>query len=278
MNGKNLKIFAAVISTVLVIAIISAVADDSVLSSVFNTLTEGMQQTATMLFGGEPRKAYSELEEEVTRLEQENAELRDSLVEYYDVMRENDRLWKYYDLKRENPQFELLPASVIRRDPNDEFYSFTINVGSSDGVTLGDPIVTENGIVGYVSELSFSTARICTLLSPETSIGAIDSRTLDSGIITGNSLYSDENLTTLTAISADHSIQVGDILVSSGLSGIYPSNLVLGEVIELKIDPYDTTTLAVVRPFEDIRTVSDVVVVTDFTGKGEVQTPEGGEN
>ena len=278
MNGKNFKIFAAVISVVLVISVISAIADDSFFSSVINTVTAGMQQTAAYVFGGEPKKTYSELEDEVDRLNQENAELRNNLVEYYDVMRENERLWKYYDLKRENPQFELLPASVIRRDPNDEFYSFTINVGSSNGVSLEDPVVTENGIIGYVCELSYTTARVRTLLSPETRVGAIDSRTLDSGIITGNSLYSDENLTTLTAISADHSIQVGDILVSSGLSGIYPSNLVLGEVIELKIDPYDTTTLAVVRPFEDIRTVSDVAVVTDFTGKVEVQGQEGGEN
>ncbi len=277
MNGKNVKIFAAIISAVLIVCIISAAADDSALSSLLNVVTSGMQQTASAVFGGDVKKSYKELEQELESLEQENASLRSSLAEYYSVMRENDRLWKYYGLKKENPEFELLPASVIRRDPNDDFYSFTIDCGSSDGVSANDPVITENGIIGYVSETDYGTARVCTVLSPQTKIGALDSRTSDSGIITGNALYCDDNLTTLTAISDEYSIEVGDILVSSGLSGVYPENLVLGEVVQIQLDSYDATAMAVVRPYDDVRTVSDVAVLTGFTGKSEVKASTEGD-
>lgn len=274
--SKNFKIFIAACSCVLVLCVISGFAQANIFSSAINTVTFSLQQSASALFGKADRKPYSQLEDEVKKLEEENAQLRSSLVQYYDAMRENERLWKYYDLKKENPGFELLPASVIRRDPNDDFYSFTIDCGIRDGVSVNDPVVTDRGLVGYVVSAEYATSKICTVLSAQIKVGALDSRTADSGILTGNALYCDDNLTTLTAISADQTIKKGDILVTSGLSGVYPENLILGEIVEIMPDDYDTTTTAVVRPFEDVRIVSDVAVITSFEGKGGGSVPKDG--
>lgn len=277
MKNRSFKRFAVVICIVSALVIGANLIDGGLLSSLLYPITGGMQEVTAGLFGGETAKSYDELSQETEKLREENAALRASLADYYDLQRENERLWKYYGLKSENPQMSLLPACVIRRDPNDDYYSFTIDVGSSGGVAENNPVVTEYGLVGYVSEVSFSSAKVKTLLSAQASVGAIDSITADSGVVTGNPLYCDENLTTLTAISAGHSIKEGDLLVTSGLSGIYPKNLIIGEVVKISVDKYDSTALALVRPFQDLRTVSSVAVITDFDGKYGKEGAENGE-
>ena len=103
--------------------------------------------------------------------------------------------------KKENPSYKILPASVIRRDANDDFYSFTLDIGSSNGVELNDPVITENGLVGWVCRTDAGTCKVKTILSPDTRAGAIDKKTGDLGIVSGSAEYSDQNLTCLTKIA-----------------------------------------------------------------------------
>ena len=184
---------------------------------------------------------------------------------------ENAKLWKYYELKKENPSYDILPAGVLRRDANDDFYSFTLDKGSTDNVEKNDPVITENGLIGWVSDVELTTCRVRTILSPDTKASAIDKKTSDNGIISGNAEYCDDNLTCLTKIAENNKIKVGDIVVTSGTGGVYPKNLIIGKVKELKFNSYDTTRYAVVEPYEDIRTVTSAAIITDFDGKGEVK-------
>ena len=205
------------------------------------------------------------------QLKKENAELREQLVDYLDAKEENAKLWKYYELKKENPLYDILPAGVLRRDANDDFYSFTLDKGSTDNVEKNDPVITENGLIGWVSDVELTTCRVRTILSPDTKASAIDKKTSDNGIISGNAEYCDDNLTCLTKIAENNKIKVGDIVVTSGTGGVYPKNLIIGKVKELKFNSYDTTRYAVVEPYEDIRTVTSAAIITDFDGKGEVK-------
>ena len=174
-------------------------------------------------------------------------------------------------LKKENPSYDILPAGVLRRDANDDFYSFTLDKGSTDNVEKNDPVITENGLIGWVSDVELTTCRVRTILSPDTKASAIDKKTSDNGIISGNAEYCDDNLTCLTKIAENNKIKVGDIVVTSGTGGVYPKNLIIGKVKELKFNSYDTTRYAVVEPYEDIRTVTSAAIITDFDGKGEVK-------
>lgn len=268
------KSFKTLVATVIIIIAVSVITafDNSVLSSALNFITSPMQGVAADAANNAVKKSYEELESENEALKKENADLRSRVVDYYDVKQENQRLWKYYGLKSENPEYELLPASVIRRDPNDDFYSFTANKGTASGVSVNDIVVTENGLVGWVYQADASSCKIKTILSPQTKAGAIDKETRDSGIITGSALYCDDNLTTLTKISASNKIKEGDIIVTTGIGGFYPENIVVGKVKRLSYDSYDTSLYAIIEPYEDIRTVSDIVIITDFAGKGEVLT------
>ncbi len=269
--SKSFKKLICVLLCLITAMTVSALSGKSVVSNFLSRITLGMQAVSAEASDNiSSKKTYDELLEENKKLSSENASLRTQLVDYYDVKKENARLWKYYDLKRDYPEYELLPASVVRRDPGADFYGFTINKGYSDGITPGDPVVTENGLIGWISGVDSATARVKTILSPDAKVSVLDSVSRDTGVVTGSVKLCDQNLTTMTKISAQNTMQAGDIIVTTGVSGIYPPNVIVGEVVEIKFDEYDTSKYAIIKPFVDITSVSDVVVITDFDGKGEL--------
>ena len=270
ITSKSFKKLICLMAILVVLLIIGGITDSNLLSSIVNGITLPMSEVSAAATQEIVKPSYDELEKENKELEKELAELRTQLADYYNVKQENERLWRYYDLKADNPQYDILPATVVRRDPNDDFYSFTINKGKKSDVSVGDPVVTENGIIGWVCEVDAYTAKVKTILSPDAKVGVIDTVTRDSGVVSGSVLYADKNLTTMTRISALNKLEKGDIVTTTGISGMYPSGLIVGEVKEVAFDEYDTSMYAVIAPFEDIRTVIDVVVITSFEGQGEI--------
>ena len=185
-SDKKVKIVSITIAVVILVMIISA-AGRPFLSSGVNFLTKGLSQvSAAAASNGE--KTYDELLEENKALKKEAANLRTQLVDYYDLKDENARLWKYYKIKKGNSDYEIMPASVIRRDSSQDFYSFSIDVGTSNGVQVQDPVITENGLVGFISSANAVSSKVTTILSPDLQAGALDKRTKDSGVIAGSTL------------------------------------------------------------------------------------------
>lgn len=268
-KNKNIRICTVTLAAIVIISVIGASGSPFV-SSLVGVVTNGLSNVASAAGNRASQKSYEELQKENKRLKSENADLRTQLVDYYDIKEENARLWKYYAIKKENPDYELVPASVIRRDPADDFYSFTIDAGKALGVSLRDPVVTENGLVGFISSVNGANAKVTTILSPVTKAGALDKVTNDTGIISGNALYCDKNLTTLTKVNTTSTIKKGNIVVTSGIGGVYPENLIVGKVQSVKFNQNDATKYAVVKPYEDIRSVTDVVVITAFKNQGEI--------
>ncbi|MEE1219596.1 MAG: rod shape-determining protein MreC [Ruminococcus sp.] len=267
-NNKNFKVLIITLVIVIVMSVFS-LCDNSFVGSIINGFTRGLSQVTASFVASADTASYEELLADNEKLKSENAQLREQLVDYYDVKNENIRLWEYYELKKENPSYSIMPASVIMRDANEDFYSFTLDIGSVQGVSVNDPVITENGLVGWVSRVDASTCKVKTILSPDTKAGAIDKQTNDSGIISGSVSLSDKNLTALNKIAEDNKIKKGDIIVTAGTGGVYPKNLIIGKVKEVKFNSYDTTVYAVVEPYEDIRAVTTAAVITDFSGKGE---------
>lgn len=217
-----------------------------------------------------PPKSRGQLEGEASRLREENRSLRDKLVDYYEVKAENEELRRFYGLKRNDMSLSLLPASVTGRDPNEDFGAFTLNKGSYDGVELNAPVVTENGLVGFVSRVSSRSCRVTTLLSPDAGVGAAVIGSGDSGIISGNASISDDGLTRMINLPALNKIQKDDIVVTSGCGGRFPENLKIGSIISTGTDSYTSMPYAVVRLFEDVHNVSSAAVVLDFSSKGDI--------
>ncbi|MBQ2972548.1 MAG: rod shape-determining protein MreC [Ruminococcus sp.] len=274
LKSNSVKFFLSTVFIVVLLSVFTSSIESNLLSSTVNSVTYPLSKVTAAATGDEDM-TYAELLAEYEALKEENAQLRTQLVDYYDTLTENTRLWKFYDLKKEHPEYTLVPSVVLRKDSNDEFYSFTLDKGTTSDIAVGDPVVSENGLIGWVNEVDLTTCKVVTILSPQTSVGAIDSKSQDTGIITGSALYCDENLTTFTKLSAEHKVKAGDIITSTGISGLYPKGLIIGEVTDICYDTYNTSYYAVVKPYVDIRELKDLAIITDYTGQGEVLIKNG---
>lgn len=234
----------------------------------FEKLSSRISNSAVSFLG--QRKKVYELELEIEDLENEVRDLRNKMVDYYDTKKENAQYAKYYDLKRENNSLKFVSASVVGRDPGEFFEGFIIDHGSSSGISVNDAVITENGIVGCISHINANSSKVKTILSPDVKIGVVDKMSLDSGVISGDIKLSNQNLTRMTLIPSQNNIKPEDFVVSSGLSGMYPKNLLLGKIVSLEYDSYNASNYAIVQPFEKIHDVEDVFVVIGFQGKGEI--------
>ncbi|MBQ3692787.1 MAG: rod shape-determining protein MreC [Clostridia bacterium] len=267
------KVLTTTVIVLLVIAGVTAALGKNIFVDFYTWAAKPVQQTAVALNDNSSGSEMTrdELLEENSRLQEEINGLVSQVINYDDLKKENEILRKYYGIKDDNPDYKIAVANVIRRDPNDDFYGFTIDKGSRDKVSVNDPVITDNGLVGWISEVNVTTSKVTTLLSPEAKVGAMDQKSRDSGIATGSISLSDDGLLELAVISADNKIKSGDIVITTGVGGVYPPDIVIGKVTKLDYDEYDTTPYAVIEPYEDLKSVADVVVITSFEGQGVVE-------
>lgn len=271
---SGMKVLVLTVCILLVVALVTA--GNSTVNGLFTGLVFASLQKAAVEFTDSINENVKtaadpqELEQENSRLKEENKKLSSMLVEYYDLKKENEELYKFYNIKKDNEDFTLVPSTVISRDPNENFYGFILDKGSKDGISQNDPVMTETGLVGFVSEVNLRSCKVTTLLSPDARIGAIDKKTEKQGILTGTPEYSDKNITLMKNISAQSEMEKGDIVVTSGHGGLYPKNIKIGTVISLDYD-YDGMRVALIDPYEDVRTITSAAVITNFSGKGEIE-------
>ena len=277
-NGRRKKNrdFRALVITLVIIAFLGILSrvGSSPVSSGINAASKGLFKLTASAAASNDSASPEELREQLEALRKENAELRKQLADYTDITDENEKLWKYYNLKKENPSYEIAPANVIRRDVNDDFYSFTLDVGTSVGVHVNAPVISENGLVGWVCQADAVSCKVKTILSPDTKAGAKDKQSGDNGIINGSATLCDQNLTAMTTLAENHKVKKGDMVVTSGTGGVYPGGLLIGEVQSVEFNSYDASRHAVVKPYEDIRYISTAAVITDFGTKGKVDGNE----
>lgn len=219
------------------------------------------QQFFTEYFSG-PRLA-----QENDALKEENARLRNQLVEYDRIKAENDQLKNYLDIKEKNPDFDFEPAMVIGRNSADRFYSFTIDKGTSDGVSVDDPVITSSGLVGIVSEAGISHSKVLTILDTTINIGVMDSTTRETGVANGELQLAEQGLFTVSYLPRDGGAKVGDLITTTGIGGLYPRGLVVGRISDIYPDSRGLSLNAITEPLEDIRNVRDVLVIKQFEGQ-----------
>ncbi len=267
VERKGFKVLVTVICILSVFAIMS-VGDGYVYNFVTGYIITPIQYvaTGTVSSAGDAltsKKSYAEIERENKRLEQENMRLNDLLIDYYDIKKEYDELSQFLDIKKDNKSFEVAVASVIGRDPNENFSGFTLNRGINDGISVNAPVLTEKGLVGWISEVGISSCKVTTILSPDTKISACDKASSDKGIVSGSAELYEKGCTSLKNIRKGFKIAKDDIVVTAN-SVLYPENIKIGKVKEISTDSYTGMPIAVIEPFEDIKNVSSVVIVKKF--------------
>ena len=283
LHTRSFKILLTVCAAMLCLMLFTAGFGGEAPSNLLSFFSTPMQRVGTLVTTNaavaarDASTSKEELMEENAQLRQQIAELQSQLVDYYDLKKETAQLYKYLDMKELNPDFQLVSASVIGRDPN-RFYTFTIDRGTAAGVSVNDPVVTDEGVVGWVSSANSISAEVTTILSPDTRMGGFaetggtDKVVGESGVISTDIKLADQGLIKHGYLTADTQAKAGDIVVTSGLGSIYPQNLKIGVIESIGHEEYDVSLYALVRPFVDVTEVRDVMVITSFLGQGEAMT------
>ena len=203
--------------------------------------------------------------EENEKLTAENAELRGQMVDYDKLKAENEAYKALTNIQEQHPEMSYVSSFVIGRDPLDSFYGFTLDQGSLDGVEANDAITSDEGyLLGVVTEVDLTSCKVMTILHPRFNAAGVVSRTRDNGIITGSADYAAEGLCILSNLSRSTLTKANDQVITTGLGGVFPPDVLVGVVQELVPEASGKSTIAVLKPGADPRTVKHVFIITNY--------------
>lgn len=209
---------------------------------------------------------------EFDTLKAENEELKRQIAEMEQAVRqaksdrdENARLRSLLDLREQRRKLSFESARILVQDVSNWSSMLTINKGTMHDVAVGDCVVTETGnLIGVVTEAGLNWSKVRTVLDSESSIGALVFRSGTSAVALGDFSLMGEGRLSLGYLGTDPDLVSGDLVVTSGLGGYYPSQLVIGYVEEVRPGDDGMSQIAVVRPEVDMDTLTQVFVITDF--------------
>lgn len=269
------KIIICIIAVLAGFMLCSAVSEGTPFSSAdfINVITNPVKKYASTASGflGSALDSVvnaSEYKRENQRLREEMASLRNDLIDYENTKTELDELRNFIGIKEEHNDFSLSPpCTVISRIANDPYCSFIIDRGSNDDIALYDPVVTSEGLVGVISEVSETYSKVTTILSPTVAVGAMCISSGDTGIIQGDIQYTYDGMCKMIYIDRANQLFPDSIITTSGASGRFPKDYLIGSVVTTKLDDSGLSAYAVIRPYVDIAHVSAVMVITGFNGQ-----------
>ena len=232
-------------------------------------LTPVQKVTATLSGGiGSVWEKYTRIDEVMdqnAQLEAENAELRQQMVDYDRIKAENEAYKALANIQDTNSEASYVSGFVIGRDPLDEFGGFTLDKGTADGVELNDTIISDKGyLIGTVAEVDTTSCKVLTILHPSFNAAGVVSRTRENGIINGSADYAGDGLCTLTDLERSSETRAGDQIITTGLGGVFPPDLLVGTVQQVLPEASGKSSIAVIRPGADPRTVKHVFIITDY--------------
>ena len=229
-----------------------------------------LQKVTSALSGGAASvwEKYTSIDDVMDRneqLEAENAELRQQMVDYDRIKAENDAYKALARIQDTNSEASYVSAFVIGRDPLDEFGGFTLDQGSTDGVAVNDAIISDRGyLLGVVVEVDATSCKVMTILHPSFNAAGVVSRTRENGIITGSADYAADGQCVLTNLDRATEVRKGDQVITTGLGGVFPANLLVGTVQEVVPEQSGKSSSAVILPGADPRTVKHVFIITEY--------------
>lgn len=268
-KNKPILITVAVLIIALIIASVSHFSDRAT-EGVGGAVTSGAEGFFSKVFS--PLRnlgtAFSDKEKLVEENEQLKAQVDELIKENRgaeEYISENKRLKELLGIKETMVNKEVLAAEVISIDWDNFSETVTINRGIKDGLQKEDAVVSALGVIGRVTELGDSWARITTLLSPKHSVGVRITRTGDLAVAEGDIKLAKDRKLRLDYISGAQELVEGDIVETSGMGGVYPPSLTVGKVSEIKKDSSGAVSYAVVEPTADFSRIFEVLVITDWT-------------
>ncbi|MDD6409845.1 MAG: rod shape-determining protein MreC [Oscillibacter sp.] len=269
-NGLWILFAGAVIAVAL--ALLSYFSTNtSPLVDLANTITSPFRAVCTSVAGWfvDKQNYY----EDVTALKEENEALKQQIAEMEATVRqgeadsqENVFLRDLLDLRKQRRDLsDFETATVMERSVTNWTSSLTLDKGSVHGVEEGDCVIDGQGnLVGRISEVGYNWSTVLTVVDTDTSLGARVYRTQDIGIANGDFALMERGQLRLDSLPVSSQLLEGDLIVTSGLGGYLPPDLVIGSVSSLQADDSDTAVYAVLTPAADLGSLTEVCIIKSF--------------
>jgi rod shape-determining protein MreC len=208
---------------------------------------------------------------ELRRLRQRNLELEQInsglLVENFElreVERENQTLREMLDFAQTRPGLELrgaqIVARVIGRESNNFLDYIMLDLGQTHGIAVGMSVVTDQGLVGRISEVTESWSKVLLITDASSAVNAILQSSRLNGVVRG----SPSGDLVMDYIPQGREFSIGEVVLTSGLGGRVPKGIPLGQVTEIRQRDIDVFQQAVVQPTVDFQRLELVMIVTNF--------------
>lgn len=202
----------------------------------------------------------SALRTENEQLKNENALLRSQLLQLQEEQKDYDVFYSLLNVARQQPSNDYVAAMVIGRDANPFMRYVLIDQGSDAGLRRGMPVLTAQGLVGRIDAVTSNAARVQLLTDPSSAVNIRLPETGAEGILAG-SVTGDLSI---DMIPQEVKVQPGELVLTSGLGGTYPGNILVGQVISVRKQETALFQSASVQPVVDFASLRAVLVVTEF--------------
>ncbi len=274
LKSSAFKIFA-VIAAALIAGSVFAVASrsgsspfTSVASVVFGPLSRLSSAVASQ-FQNIPVsfKSSSSLLKENEALKKQIDNLTDQLVDYEQVRHKNEFYQQFLEIKESHADYVFAEAAIIGRDAADNLGSFTLNKGSANDISVNDPVIYGNYLVGVVASVTPTQCTVNTILNPKVNVSAYEVRTRDLGYVTSSVALAKEGHCHMPGLSSSTAVTAGGIVCTSGVGGIFPRDLIIGNIVDVVDGTVDISASAIIEPGVDFSEITDVFIITQFDGQ-----------
>ena len=209
------------------------------------------------------------LQEQVDALTTENNYLQEESYEY-------ERLQELYKLDQNYADYEKTAAHVIGKDSGNWFSTFTIDKGSRDGIAVDMNVLAGSGLVGIVTEVGPTWARVRSIIDDANNVSGMVLSTSDTCIVSGDlSLMNTGQISFDQMENNDHNVSVGDQIVTSYISDKYLQGILIGSVSEINVDSNNLTRSGYITPAVDFRNIQEVLIITttkaELTGEDQAE-------
>jgi rod shape-determining protein MreC len=213
--------------------------------------------------------------DENERLRQEVAALQKKLIEERTEAQENERLFemsKYITGPTFPDDYQAVATRVVARPPSAYNQVVLVAAGSGDGIAVNDPVVTEDGLVGLVTEVTGNGARITLLTDQASAVSALVLQSSAAGVVRHGS--SDGSALVLDRVGKDELVNEGDLVITAGwrsgnLESLYPRGIPIGTVASVGQQDVDLYKRIQISPLVDFDSLAEVIVlVADPNAKG----------
>ncbi len=203
----------------------------------------------------------SKLKEENDNLKNRNKDLEEQLRELEAMKSENTTLKEYLDLTEKYSDYKTIPANVINRDISNYSKTIVINIGSNDGVKEGMTVIAAEGLVGYVISVTNSTSKVQTIIDTSSATSCLLSTSRDNIVCKGT--LNDEKHLKAMYISANVTLSQGETVETSGIGGIYPKGIFVGNISKVENAADLSNRYALVQLAVNFEKLETVLVITN---------------